>query len=129
MGQNRRGAIVSYRIKGDHHVGRSHLVLNVGAAICMVAERVDETFVASESALFSAFTVRAPARPSFRRRRSNAARMISQIVGLSMPGDQGQKMRSTATTIWNSTMPMMDRMINAPQASPTWKKAVEVWIR
>ena len=46
-----------------------------------------------------------------------------------MPGDQGKKMRSTATTIWNSTIPMMDRMIKAPQASCTLKKAVEVWIR
>ena len=53
----------------------------------------------------------------------------SYTVGLSMPGDQGKKMRSTATMIWNSTIPMIDRMIRAPQASWTLKKAVEVWIR
>ena len=43
-----------------------------------------------------------------------------------LPLDHGKNMRSMITTIWNSTTPMTDRMISAPKATGTLKKAVEV---
>ena len=48
---------------------------------------------------------------------------------VALPVDHGKNTRSAITTIWNSTTPMTDRMISAPNATGTLKKAVEVTIR
>jgi hypothetical protein len=54
---------------------------------------------------------------------------IDQAPGVVLLLDHGKKIRSAATTIWNRTTPITDRMIRAPNATGTLKNAVDVWIR
>ena len=77
---------------------------------------------------------RTRARASGRARSDPTARCPSRSLysdGLGSPAaeDQGKNTRSTMTSVWNSTIPMIESRIMAPKATGVLKNAVDDVIR